>query len=43
MMNDTIDYKTLYYALFNDVTKAIEVLQQIQADAEARYLEQDEQ
>lgn len=38
-MKDTIDYKKLYFALFNDLTKFIEQLQQYQSDAEERYLD----
>lgn len=36
---DNLDYKALYYALFNDVSRVIEQLQQVQLDAEERYLE----
>ncbi|MGM9613086.1 MAG: hypothetical protein ACI3XZ_06220 [Butyricicoccus sp.] len=35
---DNLNYKALYYALFNDVSRAIEQLQQVQTDAEERYL-----
>ena len=38
-----IDYKELYYALFRDISKGIEVLQQIQIDAEERYLQMGEE
>lgn len=37
--DDNIDYKALYYALFNDVSRAIEALQKVQIDAEERFLE----
>lgn len=38
-MKDAIDYKKLYLALFNDLTKFIEQLQQYPTDAEERYLD----
>lgn len=38
-----IDYKELYCALFRDISKGIEVLQQIQIDAEERYLQMGEE
>ena len=38
-MIDAMDYKKLYFALFNDLTKFIEQLQQFPADAEERYLD----
>ena len=38
-MKDAIDYKKLYFALFNDLTKFIEQLQQYPTDAEERYLD----
>lgn len=33
-----IDYRELYFKLYADVTTAIEQLQQVQIDAEERYL-----
>ncbi len=38
-MKDAIDYKKLYFALFNGLMKFIEQLQQYQSDAEGRYLD----
>lgn len=38
-MKDAMDYKKLYFALFNNLTKFIEQLQQYQSDAEERYLD----
>lgn len=36
---EDIDYRKLYYKLYADVTRAIEVLEQVQIDAEEHYLE----
>lgn len=41
-MDDRTDYKKLYYALFNDISRMIEQLQKIQIDAEERFLEAEE-
>lgn len=41
-LQDTTDYKKLYYALFNDVTDVIERLKKVQADAEERFLAEEE-
>ena len=37
-----INYKKLYFQLFNAVTDAIEALKQAQIDAEESYIEDDE-
>lgn len=36
------DYKSMYYALFNRVSKAIEDLQKIQQETEEMYMSADE-
>lgn len=41
-MQDSTDYKKLYYALFNNVTDVIEQLKKVQADAEERFLDEQE-
>ena len=33
------EYKTMYFNLFNEVTKAIKILQKAQQDAEDTYIE----
>ncbi len=37
-----INYKKLYFRLFNAITDAIEILQQAQIDAEDFYIEEGE-
>ena len=38
-MKDAIDYKKLYFALFNGLMTFIEQLRRYPADAEGRYLD----